>query len=64
MRLNVPLALAVTVTVLWIVLYVAAAFIDPSLAELAKSMTPVMTPAAGLLFGAEAVRIFKGGPPA
>jgi hypothetical protein len=62
MKINVPLLLAIPIVVLWIVLYAAAAFVDPSLAELAKSMTPVMTPAAGLLFGAEAVRIFKGGP--
>jgi drug/metabolite transporter (DMT)-like permease len=46
--------------VLWTTMYLAAAFVDPTLAPLAQSVTPVMLGVVGFVFGQEGIKAWKG----
>lgn len=59
MMSNIPLIVAGAIATLWILLFVAAAFIDRTLENLASNATPVMMLAAGFLLSTEALKIFK-----
>lgn len=44
----------------WTALYLAAAFIDPTLSPLAQSVTPVLLGVVGFVFSQEAIKAFRG----
>jgi hypothetical protein len=50
------------VTVVWVVGYVMAYFVDPSLSDLASSSTKVMLPVVSFLFALEGLSIIRGKP--
>lgn len=55
------LAVGAVVTGMWVIGYLAAFFVDRTLEPLAASITPVMLPVVGFLFGIEAIKALKGG---
>lgn len=48
------------VTIVWLVGYLMAYFVDPSLSDLASSSTKVMVPVVAFVFALEGVSIIKG----
>lgn len=57
------LVVGVAVTIVWVVGYFMAYFVDRSYADLASSATPVMIPVIGALLGTEAIKLIKEGKP-
>jgi hypothetical protein len=57
------LVVGVAVTIVWVLGYCMAYFVDKSYADLASSATPVMVPVITVLLGTEALKIIREGKP-
>jgi hypothetical protein len=54
------LVIAYGTFLIWTVMYLAAAFVDSTLAPLAQSVTPVLLGVVGFVFAQEGIKAFKG----
>lgn len=57
---KVRVVMSCSIVAVWVIGYLMAYFVDRSLAELAKSATPLATAALTALLGTEAINIVKG----
>jgi drug/metabolite transporter (DMT)-like permease len=54
------LVIAYGTFLVWVIMYLAAAFVDSTLAPLAQSATPVLLGVVGFVFGQEGIKAWKG----